>query len=142
MQKSLTWALIVSETSHVLCCVLPTVFSLLSLLAGMGMVVMPGFMVEMHDFIHHWELPIIGFSGIVLLMGWAVYWYGEKVQCRHDAGCGHESCAPKKGKTHLILVAATVLFTFNLAIYLFVHRSDFIENKLESTHSGHEQEAR
>lgn len=136
VQKSLIWALIVSETSHVFCCVLPTIFSLLSLMAGMGMMVMPGFMVEMHDFIHHWEVPIIAFSGVILLLGWGISWYSDKLDC-HDTGCCHGECAPKKNKAHLVLVVATVLFTFNLAIYLFIHRSNVVNQHLEA--HGHEQ---
>lgn len=103
---------------------------------------MPGFMVGMHDFIHHWELPIIAFSGLVLLLGWGITWYSDKMDC-HDTGCCHGSCAPKKGKAHLVLIGATVLFTFNLGIYLFVHQSNIIQQKLETHHhDGQEDHSR
>ncbi len=130
VQKSLVWALILSETTHVFCCVLPTLFSVLSLIVGMGMMAsMPDSMVRMHTMIHAWEVPIIIFSGVVLALGWGISWYSDRLDC-HDTGCHHGACAPQKNKAHLVLVIATVLFTFNLAMYLFVHRSPLVVNKL------------
>lgn len=131
VQKTLTWALIVSEASHVFCCVLPTVFSILSLFVGMGMIAsMPGVMVQVHDFIHHWELPIIAVSGLILLMGWGLTIYSRKMDC-HDHGCCHGACAPKKSKAHLILIVATVLFAFNLTVYVLAHRTNIIQRGVQ-----------
>lgn len=144
VQKSLTWALVLSEASHVFCCVLPTVFSVLSLFVGMGLIAtMPGIMVQVHDFIHHWEMPIIAISGLILLLGWALALYSRKVDCHDHGGC-HGTCTPKKSKAHLILIIATVLFAFNLSVYLLAHRSNFIQHELEerllhhSPQDGHE----
>lgn len=138
LQKTLISTVIFSETIHVFCCVLPTVFSLLSLAAGLGMIAsLPGVMVTFHDFMHHWEMPIIAFSGFILLLGWGVSWYSDKIDC-HDSGCCHGECSPKKSKVHLILVAATLLFTVNLAIYLFAHRSNLIEHHIEHVHGAEE----
>ena len=94
---------------------------------------LPGVMIVFHDFMHRWEVPIIVFSGVILLLGWGISWYSDKIDC-HDSGCGHAACKPKKNKVHLILVAATVLFSVNLAIYLYAHRSDFVERQLEHMH--------
>jgi len=122
IQKSLFIALILSETSHVFCCVLPTIFSLFSLLVGMGMAAtMPGFLVTWHDYIHAYEIPVIAFSGLILAFGWGITWYSDRMDC-HDSGCCHGECAPKKSRAHVILMIATALFLFNLAIYVFVHR--------------------
>lgn len=121
-RKKIYWALILSETSHVFCCVLPTLFSVLSLLVGAGLIgALPTFMVDFHHVIHHYELPIVVASFIILGLGWALDYYAHKVDCHHT-GCHHGSCAPKKYKAHKILIIATVLFVANLAIYLVLHR--------------------
>jgi hypothetical protein len=132
VQKTLTWALVASEASHVFCCVLPTIFSVLSLFVGIGLIAsMPGIMVHIHDFIHRWEMPIICVSGLILMAGWGLNYYGRKVDC-HDHGCCHGACAPKKSKAHLILITATVLFAFNLSVYLLAHRTTILQNGLAS----------
>lgn len=121
-QKSIYAAIIASEASHVFCCVLPTVFSALSLLAGLGMVsAMPGWMVSIHKLLHGWEVPMILASAVVLALGWGLYWYSQKIDC-HDHGCGHGPCEPKKDRTNLILKIATVLFFINITVYGVLHR--------------------
>ncbi len=126
LHKSLMWAVIASETSHVFCCVLPTMFSLFSLLAGLGMVAaLPPFMVRFHEFIHHWEVPMIVISAIILALGWAITLYSEKMDC-HSTGCAHGACAPRKSKAHMVLKVATILFVFNVFIYVTVHRSPWL----------------
>lgn len=123
LQKHLVWAVILSESSHVFCCVFPTVFSVVSLLAGLGVVAaMPTFMVTMHNMLHAWELPMIGLSGVVLALGWWAVWYSDKIDC-HSTGCAHGACAPKKNKAHIVLKVATVLFIFNVLIFITLHKS-------------------
>lgn len=128
VRKSLFWAVILSEVSHVFCCVLPTLFSLISLLAGLGLAAaLPPAMVEVHEALHRWELPIIGFSGIVLAIGWAATIYGERAEMHHhDAGCDHGACRSDKEKTRLIMMIASVLFAVNLFVYAAVHRSHWL----------------
>lgn len=121
IRKSLFWALVLSETSHVFCCVLPTVFTALSFLAGLGMVSMPAFLIEFHEAIHEWEIPIIAFSGAILVLGWVLHWYSLKIDC-HDTGCCHPPCTPVKRRSATIMKIATVLFVANVLIYGVVHR--------------------
>lgn len=118
----LTAAIIASEASHIFCCVLPTVFSLLSLMVGLGMVTaMPGGMVFLHEALHAWEIPMISASGGIIVLGWALHYYSMKIDC-HDTGCGHGPCGPKKKTATTILKIATVLFAVNLLIYLVFHQ--------------------
>lgn len=122
LQKGIYAAIVATEASHVFCCVLPTVFSVLSLLAGLGMVsVMPGWMVDLHAFLHGWELPMITASGVVLALGWGLDWYSKKIDC-HDHGCGHGPCGTKKNRAHTVLIVATVLFFVNITVYGVFHR--------------------
>ncbi len=146
LQKHLVWAVILSESTHVFCCVFPTIFSVISLLAGLGMVAaMPAFMVGMHDFLHEWELPMIVVSGLVLAIGWAAVLYSDKISCESEC-CAQSGCAPKKNKAHLVLKIATVLFIFNVLIYLVFHRSTWVvdhfasghETHIEGQHEGHD----
>lgn len=134
LSKSLTWAVILSETGHLFCCVFPTVFSILSLLAGFGMVAaLPPSMVAFHDMMHHWEVPIIAVSGVILVLGWIADHYSRKMDC-HDTGCGHGACAPRKNRAHIVLKIATALFLFNVIVYVTVHRTDFLTSAVEEAH--------
>lgn len=122
LQKTIYGAVIASEASHIFCCVLPTVFSALSVLAGLGMIsAMPGWMVSIHEVLHGWEVPMIIGSAVVLALGWALYWYSKKMDCA-DLGDGHEHCESKKDRASLILKIATVLFLVNVTIYTVIHR--------------------
>jgi len=135
LQKTLNVAILATETSHVFCCVLPTVFSLLSLLAGVGLIgaIPPG--VEfLHDIIHDWELPIIMTSGLVLVLGWWVYDYAQKMDCNH-MGEEHQICDSKKKRSATILKIASVLFIVNVSVYFLVHRP--MEASNHDVHAGH-----
>jgi hypothetical protein len=96
VQKPLGWAIIISETSHVFCCIMPTIFSIVSLATGLGLLAaMPAWMVVLHDMMHDWEIPVIIFSGVVVALGWALYVFSKRIDC-HDPGCVHEPCGRVK----------------------------------------------
>lgn len=122
-QKRLFWAIVLSETSHIFCCVLPTVISLASLLAGFGLIVtLPAWMQSLHDALHHWEPEMIAFSVSVVLLGWGLHFYNERHECCHHSGCHHEPCGPRKRRADKILIVASLLMVFNLFMYFGVHR--------------------
>lgn len=117
----MSWAVIFSEFSHVFCCVLPTIFSVLTLLAGFGLItVVPGFIMSWHAAIHAYEIPIIATSGIITVLAWYVYWSARKADC-HSTGCVHEPCAPRKDRAKRVLQIGTALFLVNFAIFFFLH---------------------
>ncbi len=125
IQKSLTVAVIASEGMHIFCCVFPTLFSLLGLLAGFGMIAaLPPFMIAFHEIMHDWEVPMIAASGFILMLAWAVVWYSNKIDC-HSSGCAHGECSPRKVRAHTILKIATFLFVVNVIVYTTIHRSDW-----------------
>jgi hypothetical protein len=120
-QHLFSWVVILSECSHIFCCVLPTMFSVLSVLVGMGLIgVMPIWMDQLHHMMHGWEIPVITGSGIVVLIGWVLHHVSRKMDC-HDTGCVHGACEPKKKNTVLVLQIATFLFVINVFVYLFFH---------------------
>lgn len=126
-RKTVLTALMISETSHVFCCVLPTVFSIVSVLSGLGIVsTLPAEWVGLHNFLHAWEVPMIVTSGIILALGWGLHYYTEHMgpHEQHKHCCdGH--CGPKKqnkNKIHIILKIASVLFVINIAVYVLYHR--------------------
>ncbi len=122
LKKKMYWALIASETTHVFCCVLPVLFSVISLLTGFGLIaVMPGWLEGVHDLMHGWELPVIAVSGVILAFGWFLEEYSRRIDC-HDTGCQHGKCDPRKDRAKAILKIATVLFVFNVLIYIGFHR--------------------
>lgn len=135
-QKPIFWAIILSETSHVFCCVLPTVFSILSLLSGLGlMAAMPGWMESLHGVMHSWETTMIGVSALVIALGWGLYFYSRGTECR-DHQCCHGNCGSRKRLSKKILLAATVLLGFNLTIYFVFHRH---QDEIEAYVQDHAQ---
>jgi hypothetical protein len=122
LQATMNWAIIASEASHVFCCVLPTVFSALSLLAGLGVIgVMPGWLESLHEAIHGREVPMILLSGAVLSLGWGLEYLSRRIDC-HDTGCGHGPCGPRKTSAGVVLKAATILFLVNVAVWAVFHQ--------------------
>ena len=140
MQKTVFWAIIATESSHVFCCVLPTIFSVMSLMAGLGLAVMPVWLEDMHAGLHDWELPLIVLSGAVILLGWGLHYYSQKIDC-HDTGCEHGACAPRKKTANGILKFATLLFFINIAIYGVFHRGMSVWAPVgevsQDAHQGH-----
>lgn len=136
-QKAILWALIASESSHVFCCVLPTLLTLFAVLANLGLFVMPAAFLAFHDFMHHWELPMVIVSGVILALGWGMHWHALRgEECEH--GCAHHTDAthPTVSKTHMILKIATVLFVVNVFVFLFIHRGMGITPDMPDMH-GH-----
>lgn len=121
LQNTINWTIIFSETSHIFCCVLPTLFSVMSLLAGVGLVsAMPPAFVTIHEALHAWEIPLIALSAAVILLGWALYAISRRMDCR-GTGCVHEPCEPRKKQAHVVLLIATVLFVFNVGVFTLFH---------------------
>lgn len=141
LRRHFGFAVLVSELGHVFCCVLPTVFTALSFAANIGLITMaPSWVMELHEEIHHYEIQIILFSAAILVLGWAAYIIGNRVDC-HATGCEHPPCDRHKIKNRKILAIATLLFLFNLFIYTFIHQNilglSFLPSPEEAaTHQG------
>lgn len=122
IQGIFNWVLVLSEASHIFCCVLPTLFSITAVLVGLGFAsAMPIWMTDLHEVMHQWEVPMISMSGIILVIGWILYLVSEKIDC-HDTGCKHGPCATKKSNASWVLKIATILFLANISVYLVFHR--------------------
>jgi hypothetical protein len=143
-QKKVLTAILLSEASHIFCCVLPTVFSILSLMGSFGlMVAMPGWMREVHETMHAYEVPMIGLSALVVALGWGLHYYAHhlnKMQTHDHACCDHDHGAiPKAKTTHRILIAATVLLAINVTVWQVFHRhQDFWAHMFGHAHEGSE----
>lgn len=121
LHHAVNWISITSEISHFFCCGLPIIFSLLSLLSGMGLIAtMPVGIQRLHEMTHDYEVPMIIASGLIIILGWALHVVANKIDC-HNSGCHHEPCGSKKKKSSLILMIATGLFLLNLTGYFLLH---------------------
>ena len=128
LKKTIFWTILVTESSHIFCCVLPTIFSLLSLLVGLGVVgIMPLWLEAFHSAVHSWEVPLLMTSAFVIALGWGLHSYSRKIDC-HDTGCAHGACEPRKDRSLLILQIATALFVINALVYVFLHRPADLED--------------
>lgn len=122
--KHFGWAVLASELSHVFCCVIPTLVTVLSAFANIGLFVVSrdGWLINIHNAMHYYEVPIIVFSGVMVAFGWLAHRASKAVDC-HDTGCGHPPCSPQKSRNTRILVIATILFAANMVIYFGIHRN-------------------
>ena len=120
-QKALLWGIVATEASHIFCCVLPTLFSVMSLLAGFGLVaVVPAWLSDVHAVMHGWEIPALFLSMLAVALGWGLHVHSLKIDC-HDHGCGHGPCVPRKRTASRILIGASVLLAFNMAVFILFH---------------------
>lgn len=145
IKRGLFWSVVASETIHIFCCVLPTIFSILSLMAGFGLIAtMPSAINIAHETIHEYEIPMIITSAIILLFGWAVYIYSKHVHCEQEGTCCHGSCEPKKDRTQIFMIVATILFVVNVSIYFSFHRDDVSSIRAHvdynEVHMGHKHD--
>lgn len=143
-QKTVLTAILLSEASHIFCCVLPTIFSILSLMGSFGlMVAMPGWMVSVHEFMHGYEVPMIALSAFVVALGWGLHYYAHhlnKMQMHDHTCCEHDHGAPASGKTtHKILIAATILLVLNVLIYFVFHRHQHFWEGVLGGHTHQEE---
>lgn len=124
LHKHFGWAVLVSELSHVFCCVIPTVVTILSAFANVGLFVISpdGMLMNIHNAMHVYEVPVIVFSGAMVGLGWVAHFLSKDVDC-HDMGCCDTSCAPQKSQNSKVLMIATLLFALNIVIYFGVHRN-------------------
>lgn len=146
LQKFINVTALATEASHIFCCVLPTVFSVLSLLVGLGVIgAVPAGITYFHDAMHAWEIPIIITSGVVILFGWFLHDYARKMDCE-AMGEGHEVCEVRKKTSAKVLKIATVLFMINVSVYFLVHRpTDQHDHASHAEHledAGHAEEGR
>ncbi len=112
------WAIIVSQLTHVFCCGLPVLFSVLSLLSGFGLISITPAFEELHHILHEWESAIFTTSAIILALGWALHFYSRKIDCMKTSTCSHAPCAPKKKRSSYIMVGATALFLINISFFI------------------------
>ena len=144
IQKSLITIILVSQLGHIFCCVLPTVFSILSLLAGLGILyILPAGLENLHDMIHDYENYIMIASAILLVFGWAIYMISLKINCNEvdiKQACSHEPCEPKKDRAKIILLIASALFLINVSVYLGFHDAAPLEAVIHSEEHTHDHE--
>lgn len=124
LHRNIGMAIILAECTHVFCCVLPTVVTLLSVLASVGTFIqVPVFLLDIHEFLHAYEIPVITFSGVMLVLGWVLYVVARRIECARPHCEPHETvCAPAKNNTKTILAVASVLFVVNVFVYFTFHR--------------------
>lgn len=111
-----------SEITHLFCCGLPMVFSLLSFFSSIGLLAsMPSSLEFLHEAMHDYEIPMIMVAATLISFGWILHFIAKRIDCREDGQCEHEPCAPKKKQSCKILIFATILFILNLTGYLVLH---------------------
>ncbi len=138
LHRNIGIAIILAESTHVFCCVLPTLVTIISIMASVGAIIpIPLFLLDIHEFLHEYELPVIAFSGAVLALGWGLYLASRVTVCEKPHCEPHETvCAGKKDRTRWVLAVATALFIVNITIYFTLHRGN--EDLLPHGHA-HEQ---
>ena len=142
LQRTIFYTILASEAGHVVCCVIPTVLSLLALAASYGLMVsIPGFALSIHEHMHEWEQTVIIISGILLAFGWGLHAISKRLELnkRDHNCCAHTKCETKTNKAHMIMVAASALFIMNVAIYTLVHDGMTASFQQETSRHGNHQ---
>jgi hypothetical protein len=123
VQRNIALAVILAESTHIFCCVLPTVVTLFSILASFGVIAQaPIFMLDIHEALHAYEIPVIVFSGIMLVLGWVFYVVSRRIECQKSHCEPHETvCGPQKNSARTVLILASLIFTMNIVVYTTVH---------------------
>ncbi len=121
LQNFIGWIGVSSGFVHIFCCGLPIIFSVVGLLSGVGVfVALPSGLEHLHEQMHDFEVPMLLFSGGVIVLGGLAHFIAYRLDCRSD-GCCHEPCKPQKKRSMKILSLAAVLYIVNVLAYLFVH---------------------
>lgn len=116
-----SWLSVTSEVSHFFCCGLPLVFSMLSLMSSMGLIVaVPVGLTNFHEMMHDYEVPMIIIGASILVLGWVLHFISYQLDCR-SSGCAHQPCGTKKKKSSKILMVATGLYVLNVTAYFLLH---------------------
>ena len=131
LRRNIVWLVVASEISHLFCCVLPTLAAVLSLAVGVGL--LPTAFTRLHDFIHGYEIPVILFSALMLVLGWWAYWLAKRTDC-HSLGHDEHACHKTTDRSKVYLLVGTGLFAVNLCIFLALHQP---LNKHAAAHEGH-----
>lgn len=123
LQHRIAWTVILAESSHVFCCVLPTIVTLISLLSSVGLIAqVPVVILDIHEALHAYEIPIIAFSGGMMVLGWILYAISRYIECAVPHCEPHETvCTPQKSNAHIILTVASIIFLINITVYFTVH---------------------
>jgi hypothetical protein len=113
---------VASEITHLFCCGLPMVFSLLSLLSSLGLLAStPGPLESIHHAMHDYEIPMIIFAACLISFAWGLHYISNRIDCRNEGDCAHQPCSPKKKRSNKILIFATILFILNVTGYFVFH---------------------
>lgn len=118
LRRNIVWLVVASEISHLFCCVLPTLAAVLSLAVGVGL--LPTAFTQLHDIIHGYEIPVIIFSALMLVLGWWAYWLAKRTDC-HSLGHDEHACHKTTDRSKVYLVVGTALFALNLCIFIGLH---------------------
>ena len=120
-KNKMYWTVLITQAGHIFCCGIPLLVSGLSLLTGIGMMsAMPSGLNALHEVMHVYEVPMIMGSGLILLVGWGLHFYSERIDCL-DTGCIHEPCEKKKKVVSRVLYGATMLFLINILVFFGFH---------------------
>jgi hypothetical protein len=123
---------VLAALSHIFCCGLPLVASIVSLGASAGGTIGVS---ALHDALHVWELEIIIFSGAMLALSAVSIYIARQIDCHTEGHCHHEPCKPKKNLSLNLFLLATVIFAINVSVYV-LHEEPASAVQHE-THHGH-----
>ncbi|MDG1286566.1 MAG: hypothetical protein P8P30_03265 [Rickettsiales bacterium] len=107
--------ILLGSLMHLFCCGIPTLLALTSLAAVLGISTGAVGEWEWYEAIESYVLVA---SGVLLLFSIIAYAMSRYVDCSAQESCTHLPCERRKDHYRSILIAVTVLYAFNLALYL------------------------
>ena len=122
LNRFITVTSVASEVTHMFCCGIPMIFSVLSFLTSAGLMAsMPSSLEHIHHVMHDYEIPMIAISALLITTGWVFHYISKAIDCRKDGDCSHAPCSTKKKRSSKILMLATFLFILNVTGYFLLH---------------------
>lgn len=113
-----SYLVIFSAISHLFCCFLPGVLSVVTLIASSGSAI-----VTLDDLglPEKYHADIITFSFVMLVVSGVMNYISWRIDCRKDGHCVHEPCKPKKKGYLKLYFASVIFFLINVAIHFGTH---------------------
>jgi len=115
-QKFAFYVILASLLSHIFCCGLPFLASLLSIggsfFAGLSNA-------GIFEFFESYEVPILIFSASTLVLTGVFLIVSQKINCNEDV-CEHKPCSTRKSSNLKLYLVAVGLFIINIVSFLLL----------------------
>lgn len=103
--------------AHLLCCGVPALASILSIITN-GAIAGSVLFVKLSDWTESLHFIAFVFSSLMVSIALGSFYLSVKRDCVKEGACHHEPCAPKKQKSWRLLTLSITLYCINVAVFI------------------------